>query len=160
MASSQGRRARSSILTGTELPPRPRDLHRPQYHGAPRAPTFTVSLIPSSTEVIAHLSTFIPTLLIHLCSPRSSAQCCTVVPQDLWGACPMSPCCRRASAPTVRKVDDWCVHTSSASPAFLRYTHHIINRELRSPSGPSDATPRFAVASRWPLTPPPTPTPA
>jgi hypothetical protein len=51
-------------------------------------------------------------------------------------------------------------HVSSVSPAFLRHAHHVIDQELWSPSGPSDATLSSVVASRWPLIPPSTPTPA
>jgi hypothetical protein len=125
----------------------------------PRAPTFTVALIPSSTEAVAHLSTFTPTPLVRLCSPRSFAQYCTAAPQDLRGTRPVSPCCRRASAPTVRQVDDQRAHVSSAPLAFLRRAQPIIDRELRSPSDPSDATSSSTVTSRWPLTPPLMPTP-
>jgi hypothetical protein len=51
-------------------------------------------------------------------------------------------------------------HVSSVSPTFLRHAHHVIDQELWSPSGPSDATLSSVVASRWPLIPPSTPTPA
>jgi hypothetical protein len=123
--------ARAQTAVRPYRPLRPQDHRRrwfpttaaPVLLATPRAPTFAIALIPSSAEAIAHLSTFTSTPLIHLCSPRSSASCCTTASQDLRGGHPVSPCRRWASAPTVRQVDDWCTHTSyTFPPSFAAHT--------------------------------------
>jgi hypothetical protein len=107
---------------------------RPRVHHVRRCP------YPLLHRSHSHLRTFTPTPLIRLCSPRSSAQCCTAAPQ----APEQPPSCAAQSHPWV------CLH--------LKHGHHTGERPQRSmrrrccqeapPRGPG---PPATKTPRWPV---------